>query len=112
MASNLNFTVLSKINLKTKLIVFGYIRQRIQSENCPKEICVVCLLFYAYGSDEWDTDLVPDTMQFQENAVKNITTETSNAYFKRIMINGYYEWSFKIPTHTIIVFRIRGYTKR
>lgn len=94
--------ILNEINEDTRDTVFGWIRSNNKKykNTIPKEIFNLCLLFYGYGSDEWDKSLIPEAvMQLKENSIIKTHDGMANAFFKRVAKYGYHEWIFNVPKH-------------
>ena len=102
---SLNFSVLKKIDTKTKFIVFGFIRnyeKQSLSKHTPELVIQICLLYY-YIKDEFDEEcmgnkLILDKKQqtITMKILKNGYQESNSAFLTNIHESGIQSWKFKI----------------
>eukprot|EP00483_Globobulimina_turgida_P011561 UN11583 len=91
---------LNKMPQRKKDIVHGYVRPlpRVSNVNYnpPKAVADLCLLFFTFEADEWDTQYIGTKMQLMDDSVIVTTVGFSSSYLVRIAEYGVHEWSFKI----------------
>ena len=79
--------------------VFGFIRTKIFiwiiSQDIPKEIILVCILFYGIGTDEWNPKYVPQCIKISDKTIINPRGVCATAYCKYIHESGIVKWRFK-----------------
>ena len=96
-----NLKKLDNIDVERQMVVSGYIHEyeSMNKQNIPKEIILICILFYGYGVDEWDVDQISIGMQLSDRKltkVKRGVLYASSSYCKRIIECGTFLWRFKI----------------
>lgn len=98
----------------TNKLVHGYIHryQNLFFEDIPLDLIHICLLFYGFGSDEWDLEYICG-MTLEGTTITKDFGKRSCSYLKRIAEYGQHQWRFKLENITgqiwIGILRVEHY---
>ena len=100
--STISLSSLKQIPEHRQYTVSGYIRE-LESKSgheIPREIILVCILFYGNDSDEWDTEYINSSRVILKDRTLRMRGaawgSTSSCYGKKIVKSGIFSWRFKI----------------
>lgn len=93
---------LEDIDVNRQMTVSCYIRKlEIKYDHeMPKEIIIVCILFYGNDKDEWDPKYISSTMELSDNTLTQRKREFGSSYGKLVIDYGIFKWKFKIHEST------------
>ena len=88
---------LKQIQIKRKYVVYGFIHRMEKELEIPSGIIDLCIIFYGNGNDEWypewvNTDTI--TLDMSNHSITSLG-KPGNAFMKRVIDCGYYEWRLK-----------------
>ena len=108
--SNNFFANLKRVNKRSNLIVFGYLREnesKIFGElmklntfyNFPEILHNICLIYY-HITDKWDTKYIGECHKLSQDglSIENIRDSTFNSSYGEVIAKspGVYHWKFKL----------------
>ena len=98
--SMVNFQNVHQIKQRRKDTVSGFIRneESLKDQEIPKDIILICTIFYGAGCEEFDSKWKGKSM-ILSNDNKRVEYKDGgmeSIYCNKIMESGYHEWKFKI----------------
>ena len=101
--ASVTITDLKCIDKRRQMSVSGYIHQ-LESKygyEIPKEIIIVCIIFYGNDSDEWDPECISSMMTLSDRTITGKATGgiyLGSSFGKGVIKSGIFAWKFKIES--------------
>ena len=99
---------LKAISWVRKATVSGYIHtlESKHSQQIPKQIILLCMLFYGNDCDEWNVSFIGNGLELKDRTLSPIAIsrmkKAGSAYGKRIIKSGRFSWRFRIESMDMI----------
>ena len=73
---------------RCRLLVYGYMRLKFDTDKCPGEIIELCLGWYLMRKDEWNPNYIPEGVELNGDCVE-LKTKDGGIFAYKTVVGSY-----------------------